>query len=45
MDNVIRMLADDKNEKFYLTEEEEKELLETLPELLEDKYENVLLEW
>ena len=44
MDDLIRFLADDKDEKFYLTEEEEKEMLENLPEL-EEKFENVLLEW
>jgi len=44
MDELIRMLADDKGEKFYLTEEEEKEMLENLPEM-EDKFENILLEW
>ena len=44
MDELIRFLADDKNEKFYLTEEEEKELLDNLPEF-EDKFENFLIEW
>jgi hypothetical protein len=46
MDNeLIKMLANNKDEKFYLTKEEEKEFLKTLPDLVDDKFENVLLEW
>lgn len=41
MDKLVKMLADDRYDKFYLTEDEEKELLETLP-LMDEKFEDVL---
>lgn len=43
-ENLIEILANDKEEKFFLTEEEEKELLETLP-LMDEKFEAIFLEF
>ena len=44
MDDLIKFLADDKDEKFFLTEEEEREMLEYLP-LAENKLSDVLIVW
>lgn len=45
MNNLIAFLADNQNETFYLTEDEEKELLETIPNYLDEKLEHDLLRW
>jgi len=42
MNNLINFLADDKDEKFYLTESEEKEMLELSDNVI---FNDIILEW
>ncbi len=41
-DNLIKFLSDDSDEKFFLSEDEEKELLESIPSYPENKLEELL---